>query len=185
MPEAINIPEFNRGCVTAFKVIFEQHYQRLHHFACSIVDDDNAEDIVQETFIKLWERRESFGNATAIKAFLYLTVKNAGLNIVRHQKVVQDNEHKLPVEHEHDQLLNMIRNEVVSEVRNALQHLPEGYRKVIYLSYFEGKSNQETADLLNISINTVKTQKLRGFKILRTVLRHSPEGLLILFCHFL
>jgi RNA polymerase sigma-70 factor (ECF subfamily) len=180
MSDAVDIRKFKEGNIEVFKTVFEVYHQRLHSFALSIIGEKEAEDVVQDTFIKLWERRSSFDNLYALKVFLYLTVKNACLNILRHQKVVQDHEKKMPVDQEQDLLHKMIKTEVIGEVRLALAQLPESYRRVIYLSYFEDKGNQEAAELLNISINTVKTQKLRGFKILRTILRHSPEGLFIL-----
>lgn len=180
MSDAVDIRKFKEGNIEVFKTVFEVYYQRLHSFALSIIGEEEAEDIVQDTFIKLWERRGSFDNLYGLKVFLYLTVKNSCLNILRHQKVVQDHEKKMLVGQEQDLLHKMIKTEVIGEVRLALEQLPESYRRVIYLSYFEDKSNQEAAELLKVSINTVKTQKLRGFKILRTILRHSPEALLIL-----
>ncbi|PTR01558.1 RNA polymerase sigma-70 factor (ECF subfamily) [Mucilaginibacter yixingensis] len=184
MPQCIDIANFRNGDVNAFKLIFEEYYQRLSYFTRTIVGDEEAEDIVQETFVKLWERADTFDNTTSIKAFLYLTAKNACLNVTRHNKIIKLHETQATEVSEDNLLFNIIRHEVIGEIRAAVDQLPEGYRKVIYLSYFEGKTNQETAEMLNISINTVKTQKLRGFKILREVLKHSPEGLLILSAMF-
>ncbi len=73
----------------------------------------------------------------------------------------------------------MIEAEVLGEVYKALQKLPEGCRKVINLSYFEGLSNQEVADRLNVSINTVKTQKLRALKMLRLSFRYIFLGIFL------
>lgn len=184
MPQCIDPASFKKGDVSAFKLIFETYYQRLSHFTRSLVGDGEAEDIVQETFVKLWERAATFDTPVAIKAFLYLTAKNACLNMIRHQRIIKAHENLTTEAVEGNLLFTIIRHEVIEEIRTTVNNLPESYRKVIHLSYFEGKSNQETADILNISINTVKTQKLRGFKMLRTMLKHAPEGLLIITAAF-
>ena len=72
----------------------------------------------------------------------------------------------------------MVEAEVASQIRQALEQLPDGYRKVIYLGYFEGLSNQQAADHLNVSINTVKTQKVRGLRILRDFIKKLPYAFL-------
>jgi RNA polymerase sigma-70 factor (family 1) len=181
MPESVSMAAFQNGDKEAFNHIFNMFYKRICFFAAGIVNEDEAEDIVQDTFVKLWERRKSFNNLNAIKAFLYLTTKNNCINTYKHQKVI-DKFESLHAE-EIDELniiYHLIEAEVLEEVQQAVQQLPQSYRKVIYLSYFQELSNQETADYLNVSINTVKTQKVRSLRILREILKHSPTALLLL-----
>lgn len=181
MPNQVSITAFQNGDKEAFNHIFNMFYKRICFFAAGIVNENGAEDIVQDTFVKLWERRASFNDLNTIKAFLYLTTKNSCLNIYKHQKVVDKFESvQVEVIDESNIIYHLIEAEVLEEVHQAVQQLPQGYRKVIYLSYFEGLSNQETADYLNVSINTVKTQKVRSLRILREILKHSPTALVLL-----
>jgi RNA polymerase sigma-70 factor (ECF subfamily) len=181
MPEAISMVAFQNGDKEAFNHIFNMFYKRVCFFAAGIVNEDAAEDLVQDAFVKLWERRLSFNSLNSIKAFLYLTTKNSCINSYKHQKVVGKFESRQTESLDEPNIIyRLIEAEVLEEVQQAVQQLPQSYRKVIYLSYFEGLSNQETADYLNISINTVKTQKVRSLRILREILKHSPTALLLL-----
>lgn len=181
MPEAISMVAFQNGDKEAFNHIFNMFYKRVCFFAAGIVNEDAAEDLVQDAFVKLWERRLSFDSLNSIKAFLYLTTKNSCINSYKHQKVVEKFEnYQTESPDEPNIIYRLIEAEVLDGVQQAVQQLPQSYRKVIYLSYFQGLSNQETADYLNVSINTVKTQKVRSLRILREILKHSPTALLLL-----
>lgn len=184
MPGSVYVPAFQRGDEKAFQHIYHMLSKRLEYFAEGMVDEAAARDVVQDAFVKLWERREQFFNFNAIKTFLYLTIKNACLNIAKHDKVVDKYQQGLtePIE-EMDVLHRMIEAEVIDEVYMALQQLPQGCRNVIFLSYFEGMSNQEVADELNVSINTVKTQKVRALKLLRGIFRELSPGLILLIAN--
>ncbi|MDB5262381.1 MAG: polymerase sigma-70 factor [Adhaeribacter sp.] len=167
--------------------LFQEYYARLVYFSFQIIKDkDNAEDIVQEAFIKYWDQRENIDtNSQAVKSYLYSTVKNASLNVLRHQKVEekywQTLEDALPDETSIMQLI--IRAEVVSEVHRAIQTLPPACQQISRLGYLEGKNNQEIAAELGVSVNTVKTQKQRGIQLLR--LRLKPEIFSLLSLLFL
>lgn len=174
--------QVKNGDETAFKSIFDLFNKRLLYMAKEIVPDPAlAEDIVQDAFIKLWDRRKNFNDIMSIKAFLYLCVKNSCRNEYKHAKVVDKylSRQQMPVE-EHIVVSKMIEAEVFNELHKAIEKLPNGCKDVIYLGYFAEMSNQEVADELNISINTVKTQKLRALRSLRTFLRDLSPGLLLL-----
>ncbi len=176
------VQEFQNGSELAFKTIFDLFNKRLLYLAMEIVHDIAvAEDIVQEAFLKLWDRREKSGDVTAIKAFLYLCVKNACRNQYKRGKVV---EKYLARQDEaiDEQIIvaKIIEAEVLDSLNNAIKKLPAGCRDVVYLGYFEGMSNQEVAKQLNISINTVKTQKLRALRNLRMLLKDLSPGMVAL-----
>src|SRR5580692_8111499 len=158
MEELQCISRFNDGDERAFQHLFRLFYDPLCFFARGITETRlEAEDIVQ-----LWSRRQGFNSFRAIKAFLYLAVKNSSRNLYKHKKVEQKyqlGQKEAPPDNA--VMERIIEAEVLGEVHKALQKLPEGCRKVINLSYFKGLSHQEVATYLNVSINTVKTQKLR------------------------
>lgn len=182
MVEPILVSGFQQGDEAAFEAIYTSLVKRLRYFAAGFVAENVAHDHVQDAFIKLWERRAQFSSYNAIKTFLYLTVKNACLNTIKHDVVVSRHE-QMPHSSadEKNTLQRIIEAEVIDEIALALQKLPEGCRNVVFLSYFEGLSNQEVADRLHISINTVKTQKLRALKTLRGIFTDlSPLVLLMI-----
>lgn len=181
MEELQCISRFNDGDEKAFQHLFKLFYGPLCFFARGITQTGlEAEDIVQEAFVQLWNRRQGFNSLRAIKAFLYLAVKNSSRNLYKHKKVEQKYQLAQKVAPQDNAVMERILEaEVLGEVYKALQKLPEGCRKVINLSYFKGLSNQEVAAHLNVSINTVKTQKLRALKILRLNFRHMLLGIFL------
>ena len=165
---------FNNGEEEAFQHLFGLFYRPLCFFAQGITDTRlEAEDIVQDAFIQLWKHRQGFDSLRAVKAFLYLAVKNSSRNLYKHKQVEDRYQlgHK-SMDQEDLVMDRIIEAEVIGEVHKALQTLPEGCRKVINLYYFKGLSNQEVASYMNISVNTVKTQKMRALKILRLSFRY-------------
>lgn len=167
------VSQFKAGSDAAFKELFDRFNKRLLYVAQGIVSEYGlAEDIVQDIFWKLWDRREYFSDVQSIKAFLYLSVKNACRNHYKHAKVVEKylTRQENPVEN--DAILSkIIEAEVMESLYHAIEKLPTGCREVVNLRYFEGMSIQEVAEQLNISVNTVKTQKMRALKSLRWQLK--------------
>ncbi|WP_413667573.1 RNA polymerase sigma-70 factor [Mucilaginibacter sp. Mucisp86] len=143
-------------------VLFKEYYDRLVYFSLQLIKDkDQAEDLVQDAFIKYWNQRESvMQDKIAIKNFLYSTVRNASLNTIRHSKVVeayiQYQGNKEP--EEAPVIEAIITAEAVAEIHAALYSLPESHRTISIMGYFDGKKNQEIADELDMSVNTVKNK---------------------------
>jgi len=172
MDDEFYITGLHQGDESVFRELFDRYHNRLCYFATALLTtDQNAEDVVQEAFVKLWQKKGHFHNLPAIKAFLYITVKNHCLNIYKHDRVVRKYGDLLEEEQDADVTVRLIEAEVLETVYQALQKLPSGCRNVLRLSYFEEMKNKEVADHLRISINTVKTQKKRGLQLLRTILK--------------
>ncbi|GAB4039378.1 RNA polymerase sigma-70 factor [Spirosoma jeollabukense] len=165
--------------------LFKELYDRLVYFSQQIVRDQaQAQDIAQDAFIKYWQEREFIlANKVAVKNYLYSTVRNASLNVIRHAKVVDAYlQQQGTSEPEEATIMDaIISSEVMAQIHAAINALPENYRTISVMSYLEGKKNQEIADELSMSINTVKKQKHRALELLK--LNLSPElfGLLILW----
>ncbi len=176
------IEDMDSGLYT--KHLFDLYYARLCYFAHKIIGNkEGAEDIVQDAFVAYWKNQADFDNEPSIKSFLYLTVKNACLNVIRHETVIkryaeiQDNtsleEEKITSD--------IIRSEVAGEIHAAIAALPQGCRQVLTLAYFEGLKNDEIAQELEISVNTVKTQKARALQLLRLKLDVGSLVLVMIF----
>jgi RNA polymerase sigma-70 factor (family 1) len=163
-----------------FDTLFNEYFDRLVYFSWQIVNDkEQARDIAQDSFVKYWHQRESvLPNKTAVKNFLYSTVRNASLNNIRHSKIVEGYvQLHGTAEPAHPPVTDaIITAEVTAHIHAALQSLPASHREISILSFFEDKKNHEIADELDMSINTVKKQKQRALQLLRMKL--SPELML-------
>lgn len=166
------------------KHLFDLYYTRLCYFAHKmILNKEAAEDIVQDAFVAYWKKQADFDNEPSIKTFLYLTVKNACLNVIRHESVVKKfvENQDMTILEEEKITENIIRSEVAGEIHNAISALPQGCRQVLTLAYFGGLKNDEIAQDLAISVNTVKTQKARALQLLRLKLDAGSLILVIVF----
>lgn len=171
----------------AFDNTFTKYYARLCYFSYQILKDKPAaEDIVQESFIKYWNIIDEIStDELSVKSFLYNTIRNASLNFIRHEKVVENylqRQDPSPMEEAH--IINtIIRSEVLGEIYKAINTLPPHCQAISKLSFIQGMKNQEIAEELEISVNTVKTQKQRALQLLR--LRINPELFAVFIAHFL
>jgi RNA polymerase sigma-70 factor (ECF subfamily) len=143
-----------------------------------IKDYDDSEDIVQEVFIELWNQRSRFEGIEQIQAFLYLSVKNRCLNFKKHLMVKERFINTAMGDSEQFFEEYVLETEVIQNINNAIQNLPEQRRKIIILG-MQGLKNDEIADQMQISINTVKLQKKIAYKQLREKLK--PSVLISLF----
>ena len=154
-----------------FETLFKAHFRELHAYAYSLVNDwDNAEELVQGLFLKLWERNDWAGIHTSVKSYLYKSVYHESLNLFRREKVHLRYQ-ALTVStmdvQTGDAAEKLNLGEVEIHLAKALNKLPEKCRAVFHLSRFEELKYQQIADQLNISIKTVETQMVKALKILR------------------
>ena len=173
--------QISRGDENAFKVLYEEFFHALLAVACKYVETETAEDIVQDTFFKLWNAPQKFVQITDLRFYLYRSVQNQCLNYIRDRKVEENyrNETELVSE---DFFYNvLLEEELFIRLRGAINELPEKYKEVISLN-LEGLSDKEIDLHLGISIDAVKQQKKRGKERLREKLNHP---LLILLINFL
>ncbi|GHB63793.1 RNA polymerase sigma-70 factor [Persicitalea jodogahamensis] len=170
-----------------FKSVFDSSYSGLVYFSSKIIGDKaEAEDIVQNAFVSYWRCKENVGSEVpAIKSFLYTTVKNSCMDLLKHRLVIRKFRDQLEKEPMEENLMEnqIIYAEVLSELFGAIEKLPAGSRQVLEMSYLQGKKNYEISEELGLSINTVKTQKQRAISLLR--LKLAPSSflhMLVLFC---
>lgn len=172
------------GDEQGFNRVFHQYYGPLTYFAQSILNDqETAEDIVEDTFVKLWERPEILFKPGSLKSYLYTTVRNASIDYLRkvkrlkayssEVKTIKDVEEK-PVLH------SIIEAETMHMIYQALETLPPKCGQIFKMFYLEGKKLEEIATELNIALSTVKSQKGRAIQLLQ---KRLPE-LLLLFTLF-
>lgn len=158
------------------KEIFSLYYPRLCHFAWQMTKDKElVQDIVHDAFLALWDNNPDMLPPFAIKNYLYATVRNSCINLARHEKVVSRYQTLQPFDEaqEPDILPQLIRSEIMAEILKIMESMPEGCKTVFQKGYLEGLSNIEVAQQLGISVSTVKTQKTRALKIIKSNL--NPE----------
>lgn len=156
-----------------FRLIFERYYPALCAFAYQYLEDsDTADDIVQDTFLKLWQIRNDFLYLHQVKSFLYTTVHNKALNELKHSKVVSDYSSKM-LEKEKESFFHdtVVEQETYRILTEAISKLPTQSRTIMQLALQE-KTNAEIAKLLNISPETVHTLKKKAYKKLRIYLKN-------------
>ena len=159
--------------------IFKQYYARLCVYATSLLGDpDSAEDAVQTVFLNLINQADQELDEIGLP-YLYRAVKNTALNILRKQAYhIAYLEKDAPelIENGYDE--EIIRAELTSRLERILDDLPPGCNQILRLSYIEGLKHKEIAEKLQISINTVKSQKMRAINLLKE--KVSTKYLLIL-----
>lgn len=154
-----------------FEQVYKHYLRRLHGYAMSILKDaDIAEGMVQNVFMRLWERKERLSFSGSLQAYLYGAVYNECLNHLRHQKV--KGEHRLHVSYtmtENDEATGagMELLDLKDKLQLAMNELPEKCRTVFQMSRFEDLKYQEIADRLDLSIKTVEAHMGKALKLLR------------------
>ncbi len=161
-----------------FEFIFKAYFLRLMAFARKfIANRSEAEDIIQEIFLKVWTRRKEIEEDT-FQSYLFTLVRNACLNHIKHQQIVDS--HRIELEDSakeealyyadffSDPYHQTVFNEMQNEIETVMQHLPEQTRKIFQLSRVEGMKNTEIAKILNISIRTVEKHNTRALQRLKT-----------------
>ncbi|RZT92312.1 RNA polymerase sigma-70 factor (ECF subfamily) [Ancylomarina subtilis] len=167
------LKQFRNGDNFAFKKIYERYFDALYLFGMKYVStQDVMEDILQEIFIKAWEKRAFFFHELALKAFLYKSVKNACLNHIEHQSVKKKFELRQDSNSYDENIFyrNIVEEEVNRHIAEAVKELPASAR-IIYLLSLKGVKNKDIAEDLEISVNTVKTQKLRASRFVKEKLK--------------
>lgn len=162
---------FQRGEEQAFDFFFRKHYPALCFFAGSYLPDpEDAKDVVQDCFIKLWSVRDTINNPLSLKSYLYTMVRNACLHVIRdHKKTIrintelQFNEDRITSE----ELNEITHAEMIRQVHERIAELPARMQEVFRKFYLEGKKQDEIADELQISPITVRNQRLRALEFLR------------------
>lgn len=174
------INQINAKQKEGYEFLYKNFYASLCNFSAHFLEKkEEAEDIVQDLFLKLWQGNSTFESITALTSFLYLSVKNNSLNAIRNRTKWSglDLLDKIDIDSLKDdktieQLL--VEEEFYRQIFNAINKLSPKRREVIMLS-MEGYTISEIADRTGVSVNTVKTLKLKAYRFLRDTI--EPSGI--------
>ena len=194
-PKTVDLPgdqllvTLQAGDITAFEMIFKTYYQPLCNYAYSFVHDrDEAEEIVQATFLSVWEKKDNLTIHTGVKPYLYAMVRNAALNVLKHEKIKQQHatvELAVAERSAESVTRTVMASELEDRIYKALNKLPEQCRLVFKLSRFEELKYAEIAEQLNISVKTVENQMGKALKIMREQLKDYLPLLIVFMNGFL
>lgn len=187
--EQFLMEQFKRGETAAFEIIFKRNYPALCLFLQKMgVDTFPAEEMLNDLFLKLWDKCADFDSLEGIRGFLYISSKNAALNhfdkLKRLQKreehylAQQDQWTSFPVQQQ------IIYLETLKTIEQVIGQLPDQCQQVMQLMFIEGLTPQEVADQLNIARGTVYNQKARGLSFLKEKLSLEQFLFLLLFFDF-
>ena len=172
MEEQSFISQLNKKKPQAFRILFNTYCRALILYAMDFnIKQDAAEDIVQDIFVRIYEGSSTFPNMEALRSFLYTSVRNHCLNLLKHEKIRQNYVQKFNPEEEEaagqeEIELKMLKEEVYRRIFTILETLPPQCRKIFEL-HLQGMKNESIAGMLELSVHTVKTQKKRAMKQLR------------------
>lgn len=181
----------DRNYELLFRRLFEIYFGSLKaHARYCTGNSAIAEDIVQDAFVQLWEIRESFDFNRSVKTWLYQTVHNKCINLIKHQQVegkfrdamqLKIREAELCGLEYSEQQTDLLTDEEFSKrLKSAIDTLPDRCRKAFLLSRQSGLSNRQIAEEMNVSVKAVERNMTRALTYLRDVFRDILAIILII-----
>lgn len=160
-----------KGDRLAYGVIFSRYQEVLFRHAFRLLQNrDEAEDIIQDIFLMLWEKRNTLVFTTSLPAYLYSTVRNRIFNHLAHQKVIDrylDSIRRFMEKGIYEADEQIRAKELAAIIEKEVAALPERMRLVFLLNREQSRSHREIGKLLNISDKTSKQQLYKAVKILK------------------
>lgn len=177
------IEDLKKGNENAYVYLVEHYHNRLCVYANSLIRDDlMAEDIVQNVFVQVWEKRHKLKHDFSLENYLYKSVHNKFIDQYRKGKAVMALERKyiealeLAVE-EKDEIQEQ---KILGILFDAIHELPPKCKQIFLLSKKEGLTNMEISEYLNVSKKTVEGQITKAFGILREKLGKKYEMVMLI-----
>lgn len=170
------------GYTDAYTYLVDTYHQKLCIYAFSLVHDhDLAEDIVQNVFVNIWQKRTNLKEDFNIQNFLYKSVYNQFIDAYRKEKAT------IALEKKYIEALDIITEEddnslekLIVLVKKEIQNLPPKCRQTFILSRQDGLTNLEIAEYLDVSIKTVEAQITKAFSVIRKNIGSKANGILFL-----
>lgn len=183
--EKTQFENIQKGDEKAFEQLFNSYYGHLCVFASRIIEDEiAAEEIVQDFFVKFWEKRNQLSVESSLKNYLFRSVKNLCLNFIKHNKIKTQYAQYMISEAEKNNFRdNFIEVDLVKKIEESIQSLPEKRQEIFRMSREEGLKYREIAEKLKISIKTVEAQMGLAIKNLRDKLK-DYNTFLFFICGF-
>lgn len=166
----------------SFELVFKTYYSRLCTYAFHYTKQlEEAEDLVKDIFVHLWEKKERLNINTSLSGYLFRSVHNSCINYLEREKITHKNysidefpalelKMKQPLSDDYP-IGHLLANEMENKIEAEIEKLPDQCRRIFKLSRFDELSHKKIAEKLNISENTVKTQIFRALKKIKQSLK--------------
>ena len=177
------------GDAATYEKVYTSFFKRLHTYAFLTVKDALlAEEIVQEIFYRIWERKEKLSIHTSLNAYLYASVHYECLLQLKRQKRQTDYQSTLlylkkNIVHQEDAAMKVLQSQLEEKFLEALNNLPERCRTIFQLNRIEKQKYWEIASQLGLSVKTVENQMGKAIKLLRVSLAEFLPILIFVVWH--
>ena len=168
MDDSTLVRRVSNGNEDAFKELLSRFQHKILNFAYRFLGDpEEAKDIAQETFLKLYRSAGNYHHSGSLDSYIYTIARNLCIDHGRKKRPDRSDRYREPVEHD-TPLDSFSRKESQEAFQSVLSGLPENQRSAILLQYSEGLSNAEIADAMDTTISAVESLLVRGRKTLRS-----------------
>lgn len=162
----------------AFTMLVDRHLKKLHSFVQRMLGNStDAEDIVQETFIRVWQKASQWQSKAKVSTWLHNIAHNLCIDFFRRIKPTVNIEEVELIDPQQPTNSKQ-QQDVALQVQLALQQLPESQRSAIILCHYQDMSNREAANILKISVSALESLMARGRRKLRKILKNQLVDLL-------
>lgn len=182
MNDFLLLREIQKGNSNAYKEMFDKFYSPLCEYASLYVSDTDAEELVQDLMLYIWEAREHLVIESSLKSYLFIAVRNRSYNAIRSQQY-KKRVHSVLYEKLKEQFEDpdyYMVDELAVKIQNAIEGLPDNYRETFEMSRFGELTNAQIATTLSVSVKTVEYRISQSLKILRVKLKDYLPILLFL-----
>lgn len=173
------------GNKEAYQELFERYAPKIYHFSLAYLKNDaDAEELVQDVFLKVWEKREILDTAQNIKAYIFKIAINTIYDFIRRKNIEKafNDFAKENYEINSNSTWNtIVFDEMQATLKELVSQMPEQRRKVYQLSKEKGLSNDEIAQKLELSKRTVENQLYRAVAFLKAQLKNDSVLALLFF----
>ncbi|WP_073345175.1 RNA polymerase sigma factor [Bacteroides congonensis] len=160
-----------QGDERAFTQVYERYHKLLYVLAYRyLMSSDMAEDVVQHVFTRMWEFRSELHVGISLKNYLFTMTKNHVLNLIRNENSAIAKNYEMAQiasPYEDNLIENLEKKELMSSFYKAVDMLPAQKRDICLMKVQEELTNQEIAERMNLSVNTIKTHYSEALKLLR------------------
>lgn len=166
------IEDFNNGSEKAFRWLYDEYFSILRYYGLRYINDvQEIDDIIQDVFIKIWEKKKKFTSLASLRSYMLMAIRNGCLNKIRHLNIREKKIANIKREETEESVLEkLVKLDVFDQLKHSFDKLPPTMKKV-YLLSLNGFSHEEISQKLNISVNTIKTHKRRANALLKKDLK--------------
>jgi RNA polymerase sigma-70 factor (ECF subfamily) len=178
----VTINNLRSGKPEVFDTVYRNYFKGLCLFASQYIDKEEAEEVVQETMLWLWENRSNLIPEMSLKSLLFMIVKNKSLNRISHNRIKSTVHQKIArkFEEQFNDPDFYLYNELSELLNRAIEKLPKDYRIAFEMNRLDNMTHKEIAQALNVSHQTVNYRISQALKILRVELKDYLPFLLFI-----